>query len=87
MGAEVGATTSTFSYDDSMGRYLCATGRSEIAKLANSIKEHLSGDSKVYLNPEKYFDDVIEINLSNLEPILLINFLSIIILIVYIITY
>jgi len=68
MGAEVGATTSIFSYDDSMDRYLCATGRSEIAKLANSVKGHLSGDSKVYSNPEKYFDDVIEINLSNLEP-------------------
>jgi len=68
MGAEVGATTSTFSYDKSMYRYLCATGRSEVAKLANSVKEHLAGDSEVYVNPEKYFDDLIEINLSKLEP-------------------
>ena len=68
MGAEVGATTSTFSYDDSMDRYLCATGRSEISNLANSLKDHLTGDSEVYSNPEKYFDDIIEINLSNLEP-------------------
>ena len=68
MGAEVGATTSIFSYDDSMDRYLCATGRLEISKLANSVNEHLSGDSEVYSNPEKYFDDLREINLSDLEP-------------------
>ena len=68
MGAEIGATTSTFSYDNSMERYLRATGRAEIADLANKVKEHLCGDPEVYANPEKYFDEVIEINLSTLEP-------------------
>jgi len=68
MGAEVGATTSTFGYDDSMSRYLKATGRADVAALADGIKEHLTGDSDVYANPEKYFDEVIEINLSELEP-------------------
>ncbi|HEY5750301.1 MAG TPA: aconitate hydratase [Chryseolinea sp.] len=68
MGAEIGATTSTFGYDASMERYLNATGRSEVAKLANKIKEHLTGDPEVYANPEKYFDQVVEINLSELEP-------------------
>ncbi len=68
MGAEVGATTSTFGYDDSMSRYLSATGREKVAKLANSISEHLTGDPEVYTNPEKYFDQVIEVDLSELEP-------------------
>ncbi len=68
MGAEVGATTSTFGYDDSMRRYLNATGRSEVVKLADQIAEHLTGDTEVYANPEKYFDQLIEINLSELEP-------------------
>ena len=68
MGAEVGATTSTFGYDESMERYLRATGRSEVADAANSIKEHLTADPEVYAEPEKYFDQVIEINLSELEP-------------------
>ena len=68
MGAEVGATTSTFGYDDSMSRYLRATGREDVAKLADSIKEHLTGDPEVYENPEKYFDRVIEINLDELMP-------------------
>ncbi len=68
MGAEVGATTSTFGYDDSMERYLRATGRSEIADLANQIRPHLNGDRKVYRKPEKFFDRVIKINLSELEP-------------------
>ncbi|MFO0321657.1 MAG: aconitate hydratase [Bacteroidota bacterium] len=68
MGAEVGATTSTFGYDDSMSRYLKATGRADVAALADGIKEHLTGDSEVYANPSKYFDEVIEINLSDLEP-------------------
>lgn len=68
MGAEVGATTSTFGYDQSMERYLIATGRGEVAKLANSIREHLVGDPEVYAEPEKYFDQVVEINLSELEP-------------------
>ncbi len=68
MGAEIGATTSTFGYDDSMERYLRSTGRSEVADLANGIREHLTGDVEVYANPEQYFDQVIEINLDELEP-------------------
>lgn len=68
MGAEIGATTSTFGYDDSMARYLRATGRAEVASLADGIKEHLTADAEVYANPEQYFDQVIEINLSELEP-------------------
>ncbi|MEQ8473065.1 MAG: aconitate hydratase [Marinoscillum sp.] len=68
MGAEIGATTSTFGYDESMERYLRATGRDEVADLANGVKEHLTGDAEVYASPEKYFDQVIEINLSELEP-------------------
>jgi len=68
MGAEIGATTSTFPYDDSMARYLKGTGRSEVAALADAIKEHLQGDPEVYADPAKYFDQVIEINLSELEP-------------------
>ena len=68
MGAEVGATTSTFGYDNSMEKYLRATGRGEIADEANSIKDYLTGDPEVYEKPEKYFDQVIEINLSELEP-------------------
>lgn len=68
MGAEVGATTSTFGYDESMARYLKATGRADVAALADGIKEHLTGDKEVYANPEKFFDEVIEINLSELEP-------------------
>src|SRR4051812_16660316 len=68
MGAEIGATTSTFGYDESMSRYLNATGRAEVAKLADGIKEHLTGDKEVYANPNEYFDQVIEINLSELEP-------------------
>ena len=68
MGAEIGATTSTFGYDDSMRRYLTATGRQEVVDAADVIAEHLTGDAEVYANPEKYFDQVIEINLSELEP-------------------
>lgn len=68
MGAEIGATTSTFGYDDSMERYLRSTGRAEVADMANKIREHLTGDSEVYTNPAAYFDEVIEINLSELEP-------------------
>jgi len=70
MGAEIGATTSTFSYDESMERYLIATGRKEVAELANKSKNNLIGDSEVYSNPSKYFDQVIEINLDKLEPYL-----------------
>ncbi len=66
MGAEVGATTSTFGYDDSMARYLRATDRADVADLADTVKEHLTGDAEVYANPEKYFDQVIEINLDTL---------------------
>ena len=68
MGAEIGATTSTFGYDESMERYLKATGRTEVAEFANKVKEHLTGDDEVYANPEQYFDQVIEINLSELKP-------------------
>lgn len=68
MGAEIGATTSTFGYDEKMAEYLRGTGRKEVADLANSVKEHLTGDPEVYANPQKYFDQVIEIDLSTLEP-------------------
>jgi aconitate hydratase len=68
MGAEIGATTSTFGYDKKMADYLRGTDRSEVADLADSVAEHLTGDPEVYDNPEKYFDQVIEINLSELEP-------------------
>lgn len=68
MGAEIGATTSTFGYDDSMERYLRATGRADIADAAKAVKEHLTADTEVYADPSKYFDEVIEINLSELEP-------------------
>lgn len=70
MGAEIGATTSTFGYDESMDRYLRATERAEIADLANQSKEYLTGDPECYANPEEYFDRVIEIDLSTLEPLL-----------------
>ena len=68
MGAEIGATTSTFGYDDSMSRYLKATGRAEVAEGADAIREHLTGDPEVYASPEDYFDQVIEIDLNALEP-------------------
>ena len=68
MGAEIGATTSTFGYDDSMERYLHSTGRADVAELANAIRPHLTADPEVYANPAAYFDQVIEINLSELEP-------------------
>jgi aconitate hydratase len=68
MGAEIGATTSTFGYDDSMERFLRATDRNEIADEANKIREHLTGDAEVYDNPEEYFDQVIEIDLNTLMP-------------------
>ena len=68
MGAEVGATTSTFGYDESMERYLKATNRADVAEAANAVKEHLTGDDEVYANPEQYFDELIEINLSELRP-------------------
>ncbi len=68
MGAEIGATTSTFGYDDAMERYLKATDRADIAEAANEIREHLTGDQEVYENPEQYFDQVIEIDLNTLMP-------------------
>jgi len=68
MGAEVGATTSTFGYDESMERYLRATGRDDVADAANEVKEHLTADPEVYADPENYFDQVIEIDLSTLTP-------------------
>tara|TARA_B110000483_G_scaffold120789_1_gene145779 strand:+ start:1277 stop:3550 length:2274 start_codon:yes stop_codon:yes gene_type:complete len=68
MGAEIGATTSTFGYDDSMRRYLKATGRADVVALADTVADHLTGDDEVYANPEKYFDQVIEINLDTLSP-------------------
>ena len=68
MGAEVGATTSTFGYDESMERYLRATDRDDVADAANAVKEHLTADPEVYQNPELYFDQVIEIDLDSLSP-------------------
>ena len=68
MGAEIGATTSTFGYDDSMSRYLKATGRADVATLADAVKQHLTADAEVYANPNEYFDQVIEIDLNTLEP-------------------
>jgi len=68
MGAEVGATTSIFGFDQKMYDYLVATGRSQVAELAQQLKDYLTGDDEVYQNPEKYFDQVIEINLDELEP-------------------
>jgi aconitate hydratase len=68
MGAEIGATTSTFGYDASMSRYLSSTGRADVAALADTVAEHLTADTEVYASPEKYFDQVIEIDLTTLEP-------------------
>ncbi len=68
MGAEIGATTSVFGYGEAMSRYLKATGRAEVAALADGIAAHLNGDNEVYANPEKYFDQVIDIDLNTLEP-------------------
>ena len=68
MGAEIGATTSTFGYDESMSRYLKATDRADVAELADQVAEHLTGDAECYADPEKYFDRVIEIDLNTLEP-------------------
>jgi len=68
MGAEIGATTSTFGYDASMSRYLSSTGRADVAALADTVAEHLTADAEVYADPKKYFDEVIEIDLNTLEP-------------------
>jgi aconitate hydratase len=70
MGAEIGATTSTFGYDASMSRYLRSTGRADVAEMADDIAVHLTADPECYESPEKYFDQIIEINLSELEPLL-----------------
>ncbi len=68
MGAEIGATTSIFGYDASMSRYLRATDRADVAKMADQVAAYLTGDAECYANPEKYFDQVIEIDLDTLEP-------------------
>ncbi len=68
MGAEIGATTSIFGYDEAMSRYLKATGRTVIAEMADQLMAHLRSDDDVYQHPEKYFDQLIEIDLSTLEP-------------------
>ena len=68
MGAEIGATTSIFCYDKKMSDYLRGTERANLADAADKVAEHLRGDKEVYESPEKYFDEVIEINLSELEP-------------------
>jgi len=68
MGAEIGATTSVFGYDQKMSEYLRGTGRTQIAEMADSIASELTGDEEVYAHPDQYFDQVIEINLSTLEP-------------------
>jgi aconitate hydratase len=68
MGAEIGATTSTFGYDQSMARFLKATGRTDVAELADQIAGHLTGDAECYTDPSKYFDQVVEIDLNTLEP-------------------
>lgn len=68
MGAEIGATCSVFGYDDAMARYLVATGREEVSELAGKAREHLISDPEIYAEPLKYFDQYIEINLSELEP-------------------
>ena len=68
MGAEIGATTSIFGYDDHMEKYLRATGRDKVADLANGMRKYLRADDEVLLNPEDYYDQVVEINLSELEP-------------------
>lgn len=68
MGAEIGATCSLFAYDEKMADYLRATSRAEVAELANGVREHLRPDEAVYANPEKYYDQLIEIDLNTLEP-------------------
>jgi aconitate hydratase len=68
MGAEIGATCSIFAYDDKMGDYLRSTGRAEVAAMADGIREHLRPDPEVYANPALYYDQVLELDLSKLEP-------------------
>src|ERR1041384_2793623 len=68
MGAEIGATCSLFAYDEKMAAYLASTGREDVAALANNVREHLRPDEEVVANPEKYYDQVLELNLNELEP-------------------
>ena len=68
MGAEIGATTSIFAYDEKMANYLRATSRAEVAEAAEAVKQHLRSDDEVYADPASYYDQLIEINLSELEP-------------------
>ncbi len=68
MGAEIGATCSLFAYDEKMADYLRGTARADVAELANGVKEHLRPDAEVYADPAKYYDQLIEINLDELEP-------------------
>ena len=68
MGAEIGATTSTFGYDESMSRYLASTGRADVAAAADAIKADLNADPEVYADPASYFDEIIELDLNTLEP-------------------
>ncbi|SET57421.1 aconitate hydratase [Hymenobacter actinosclerus] len=68
MGAEIGATTSVFSFDEKMATYLQGTGRAEVAELAAGVRQHLRADEEVYQNPENFYDQLIEIDLNTLEP-------------------
>lgn len=68
MGAEIGATCSLFAYDEKMAAYLGATERSDIAAMADAVKQHLRPDEDVYANPSKYYDELLELNLDELEP-------------------
>lgn len=68
MGAEIGATCSLFAYDEKMAAYLSSTQRTDIAEMANAVREHLRPDDDVYTNPLKYYDEVLELNLDTLEP-------------------
>jgi len=70
MGAEIGATCSVFAYDEKMSAYLKATGREEVAAMADNIKENLRPDADVYVNPEKYYDQLLHLDLATLEPYL-----------------
>jgi aconitate hydratase len=70
MGAEIGATCSLFAYDDKMSAYLKATGREEVATLADGIREHLRPDADVYANPKNFYDQLLELDLNTLEPYL-----------------
>ncbi len=68
MGAEIGATCSLFAYDEKMSAYLKATGREQVAAMADTIREHLRPDPEIYADPSKYYDQVLELDLATLEP-------------------